>query len=503
MVNGAVAPGNARVAAAGLRVLLALSPAKLVLLIIAIKAVAWTLAPALTHLAVPLDVAEGYGSGRAWVLATDKHPNLPGLILEALRLATGATRWPAYAISQLFVAGTFLAVFALGRDMLGPARAATGTLLLSGIAFYAWPTVEFNHNIAQILLWALVPLAAWRAVEQGKLHWWLLLGALAGVSLYAKLSSLLLLAAIAGWILWDSNARRTLATPGPWIAAGLFALLATPLAAWLVTHNGEPLAYMADRAAQQPSLAPFFGGLALNIGGLIALLGMIGLLRPMLKPSQADGGQPDRAVVFLSVTTLVPLLLAVVYALVARSGLKSAWSSSMFNYLGVLVVALAGRHFTREHLDKAAVAALGLAVLVPLGYAGVVLAGPTRNGIPMRVNWPQAEIAKRFVDLWGRETGLPLRVVGGGPWAADLIAMDAPGAPVVLSRSIRGASDETIAETGILLVWDARKEVPPMVQALAGDREIRSERFAQKRGRRADDIVVNYVVLPPAGAAKP
>lgn len=501
-MNGAVAAGDARTGAAALRVLLDLSPAKLVLLIVAIKAVAWTLAPALTHLAVPLDVAEGYGSGRAWVLATDKHPNLPGLILEMLRLATGATRWPAYAISQLFVAGTFLAVFVLGRDMLGAARAATGTLLLSGIAFYAWPTVEFNHNIAQILLWALVPLAAWRAVETGKLSWWLLLGALAGLSLYAKLSSLLLLAAIAGWILWDSNARRRLATPGPWLAAGLFAVCAAPLASWLVAHNGEPLAYMADRASQQPSLAPFFGGLALNIGGLVALLGIIGLLRPLLKSAQADG-RPDRAVVFLSVTTLVPLLLAVAYALVARSGLKSAWSSSMFNYLGVLAVALAGSHATREHLNKAAVAALGLAVLVPLGYAGVVLAGPTRNGIPMRVNWPQEEIAKRFVDLWGRETGLPLRVVGGGPWAADIIAMDAPGAPVVLSRSIHGASDETIAQTGILLVWDARREVPPLVQAIAGDREIRSERFVQKRGRRADDIVVNYVVVPPSGVSTP
>ncbi|MFW1466529.1 hypothetical protein ACEV75_24365, partial [Vibrio parahaemolyticus] len=75
------------------------------------------------------------------------------------------------------------------------------------------------------------------------------------------------------------------------------------------------------------------------------------------------------------------------------------------------------------------------------------------------------------------------------------------GAPVVLSRSIHGASDETIAQTGILLVWDARREVPPLVQAIAGDREIRSERFVQKRGRRADDIVVNYVVVPPSGVS--
>ena len=84
------------------------SPAALVSLLIVGQIVAWTLAPALTHSAPPLDVVEGYMWGREWVIATYKHPALPSWALEASRLATGAVGWPAYFVSQLFIAATFV-----------------------------------------------------------------------------------------------------------------------------------------------------------------------------------------------------------------------------------------------------------------------------------------------------------------------------------------------------------------------------------------------------------
>ena len=111
------------------------NPAALVGFLIVGQIVAWTLAPALTHSAPPLDVVEGYMWGREWVLATYKHPALPSWALEASRLATGAVGWPAYVVSQIFIAATFVFVFLLGRDVMGPRRAAAGTLLLTGIAF--------------------------------------------------------------------------------------------------------------------------------------------------------------------------------------------------------------------------------------------------------------------------------------------------------------------------------------------------------------------------------
>ncbi|MGE0853022.1 MAG: hypothetical protein AB7O44_26000 [Hyphomicrobiaceae bacterium] len=58
-------------------------------LLVAGQLVAWTLAPALSHSAPPLDVVESYMWGREWVLATYKHPAMPSWALEASRVVTG------------------------------------------------------------------------------------------------------------------------------------------------------------------------------------------------------------------------------------------------------------------------------------------------------------------------------------------------------------------------------------------------------------------------------
>jgi len=52
------------------------------------------------------------------------------------------------------ILGGWLTGLLLGRDMMGAARAAAGTLLLAGITYYAWATPEFNHNVASLPFWA-------------------------------------------------------------------------------------------------------------------------------------------------------------------------------------------------------------------------------------------------------------------------------------------------------------------------------------------------------------
>jgi 4-amino-4-deoxy-L-arabinose transferase-like glycosyltransferase len=179
----------------------------LIVLFAAAQIVLWTLAPALTYRAPPIDVVEGYMWGREWVIATYKHPALPSWFLEGSRLLTGTTGWPAYLTSQLFIAATFGLVFVLGCDMMGRERAAAGTLLLAGVTYYMWPTPEFNHNVASTPLWAGIVLTLWRAVERGRMVWWVLMGLFAAGALYAKLSAVFLLVPAAAWILWDGRAR--------------------------------------------------------------------------------------------------------------------------------------------------------------------------------------------------------------------------------------------------------------------------------------------------------
>jgi 4-amino-4-deoxy-L-arabinose transferase-like glycosyltransferase len=489
------------------------NPAALVGLLVTGQIVVWTLAPALTHSAPPLDMVEGYMWGREWVIATYKHPALPSWVLEASRVVTGAVGWPAYIVAQLFVAAAFVFAYLLGRDMMGPRRAAAGTLLLTGVAFYAWPTPEFNHNVAEMPFWAGLPFALWRAVERRGIGWWALAGALAAGGLYAKLTTALLLATLAGWIVWDARARQSLATPGPWVGAAVFALLAAPLAIWLVAHDFAPLKYAASRSARVAGdgVHIFLLSIILNLGGMLAMLAVAGLIRPGRRRGTADrplrdpppAAVPPRALHYLMLVTSGPLVLAIISALITGSSLKSAWGSSMFNLAGILAVALTSKHFDGEALRRIVIFAAALVVAVPTVYALVIVAGPMRAGAPLRVIWPQAEISKRLTGVWARETGRPLKIVAGDAWTAGLVGITAPDKPSILTQGDRLLSPwitpERLAREGALVVWDAGggKPVPPRLQQVIGDAPVRQEAFPWRRSKERGDLAIGYAVVPP------
>jgi hypothetical protein len=488
-------------------------PAALVGLLVAGQVVAWTLAPALSHSAPPLDVVEGYMWGREWVLATYKHPALPSWMLEASRVVTGVVGWPAYLVSQLFIAATFLFVFLLGRVLMGPERAAAGTLLLTGVAFFAWPTVEFNHNVAGMPFWAALPWALWRAVERHRVAWWALVGAFAAGGLYAKLSTGLLLVAMAGWIVWDGRARQCLATAGLWLGLALFLLLIAPLAYWLATHDFAPLQHAVARSLQAQErghgLQVFLGGVVADLVGLLAMLWIAGLLGrrwPWSPRTDRSASPPPpvdpRAVHYLAVLTGGPLALVIAWAVLSGTGLKPAWGSSMLNLAGLLAVALASRRFDARTLRRIGICAAAAILLVPPAYAAVVAYTPTRAGSPLRVGWPQAEISARLSSAWLRETGRPLRIVAGEPWIAGLVGISAPGLPSIFTLGDPALSPwitpERVTREGMLVVWDGRtRHLPALLRPLVEAHPAKAERFQWRRSKQLGALEVGYVIVPP------
>lgn len=490
------------------------APETLVGLLVLGQLVMWTLAPALTHVAPPLDVVESYMWGREWQIATYKHPGMPGWALEISHLLTGAWGWPAYVVSQLFITASFVFVFLLGRDLMGSERAAAGTLLLTGIAYYAWWTPELKHNIAETPFWAGVPWLVWRAVERRSTAWWAAAGAFAGVGMYARLTVGLLVATAGIWMLIDRRARQALATPGPWIGVALFLVLCLPLAHWLVVNDFLPLQYAARRATQGTagSIPVFLLGTLLNLAGVAVMLAIAGLVWPIRRP---DTGAPpvprtpaeSRALLLLAVFTAVPLAFAVLGALITGGGLKLGWGNAMFNFAGLLAILLASGRFDREALRRIAVSAAVLLVVVPLAYALIVALGPRLAGSAMRVHWPQAEMAERMGAIWARETGRPLRIVTGNSWVAGLVGLSSRDRPSILDEGDLKLSPWVtpgrIAAEGMLVVWDARaKEPPEPLRGATAPYPVKEETFTWPLGSRRPPLVIRYAIVPP-GYARP
>lgn len=461
----------------------------------------WTLAPALSHSAPPLDVVEMYAWGREGVIATFKHPNLPGLILEATRRATGVAGWPAYLVSQLCIAATFAAIYALGCELMDKSRALAGALLLTGVYFFSWPTPEFNHNVLQMPFWALAALLSWRAVAQNKLRHWLLLGAIAGLSIWAKYSAAVPLAVAGVWFLWDAEARTRLRTPGPWIALLVFGLVAAPQAHWLLQHHFQSLQYAARRAGgheRQWFAAPaFLLTMAADHLPMLLLLALAGLFG---KTTDAALQAPTaRAMRFLILFGLGPAALTALIAIVSGAGLRASWGAPMVTLSGLLAMAWLGAKLNAARLRRLAIGAGVLIVLVSSAYFADMRFGALLNNRPLRGNWPQAELTHALDSAWyAEEPAQPLRIVAGDIWTAGLVGMSDSTPPSVWINGDYATSPwitpERVAQQGALVVWRDGASTPAIVPANA---PLAHVLLRYRQFPNAPPLKIDYAIIPP------
>ena len=478
----------------------------------------WTLIPALTYDAPPLDVVEGYLWGRERVLATYKHPALPSWTLEIGRVLTGATGWPAYLTSQLFVVASLSATFLLGRDLLGAWRALAGTCLLTGVTFYSWTTPNFNHDVAMMPIWAGFTLALWRAVERNTIAGWVMAATLAAAALHTKLASLVLLSSAALWLLWDGKARGRLPSAPPWVGLAAWLALAAPLSVWLLDNGHQMLEYGTSRAFGRSALGavPFVLGVAAAVAGgaLIGALAVLPLARTIRAPVLGLSLPSDidaRARRYLASVTLGPLLLMIIIAQVTGGGMKTSWAVPMLGGAGLLAMTFIDERHVEDVARRISRLSLLVLLVVALAHAAYVRTA-SLFGRPDRVNWPSAEISSRLSSAWREATGRPLSIVAGEPWVAGLVGIGVDPMPSVLTFGDLALSPwitpERLARDGALILWGDYQQrtiaaagqppkPPDKIRLIVGELPIRSATFQWPLNPKLTEIVIGYAILPP------
>jgi len=477
-------------------------PERALWILIAAQLAFWSLAPMLSHTAPPLDVVDEYATGREGVVAIFKHPNLPGLVLEASRLLTGVAGWPAYIVSQIFIVGTFAAVYALGRDLLGPSRALIGTALLTGVYFFSWPTPEFNHNVAQMPFWALTCWALWRAITQGRIGWWALLGLAGGLSLWAKYSSAILLLIAGVWMLYDAQARSKIFTPGPWIAALVCALVFAPQLLWLIENDFQPFSYAARRATSTDFIDTI-GFLPIQLAHHLPMFLLMLCAGLFGKRANEPPPPPDkRALHYLLLMGLGPAIVLTLIGLVSVSGLRTAWGAPMFNLSGLIAVALLTHRMDARRMQATFIGAGVVIVIVSGLYFGHMRYGYQLTGDPLRGNWPQARIDAAMQEQWRVATNdAPLRIVAGDIWTTGLVGLNDRPPPHVLINGDYAISPwltpDDVARDGALVVWSGSE--PAGLASFLGDAPRNEMDFLPRDARaNTEPVTVGYAIMPPA-----
>ncbi|WP_432697230.1 glycosyltransferase family 39 protein [Marinobacterium sp. YM272] len=395
----------------------------------------WGLLPGLLVESLPLDVVEGAYWGREWQWGYYKHPPFPAWVLHLFQSSLGDIG--PFLLSQLCIGLTLFCVWRLGRRMLTHEQSAFGVLALFGVYYFTWPTIEFNHNIAQMPLWAAAVLLFHRGISDWRYRDWLLLGLVAGLGLLTKYSVVVLLAAMFLWLL-RPELRRAFLRPQPWLAALVMVLVFLPHLLWLVQHDFLPFTYFEDRTADAAAdSSRIWGPLRFLLVQLVdhlplfLLLILAGFWRP------GRWQRPAAGAAFILFMGLAPALLTTLGAIITGAGTRDMWGTPMWNLSGLMLATLIPAEVLRRYQRPLLSAFGGFLLLLTLCMLLFVGFKDQLRDKPSRTGWPDKALAQSLASEWSRYSDCPLQLVAGDYWLAELVALELPGASAVPESDLR------------------------------------------------------------------
>ena len=477
----------------------------LLLWLLLANALLWTLLPWLIHPTLPLDVVEGIFWGQEWQWGYYKHPPLPAWLVNLSFELVGGLG--PYLLSQLAILLTLLFVYLLGCRIFDRELALVGVLLLYGVYYFTWPTPEFNHNIAQMPIWAAAVYFFHRALHENRYRDWALLGLVVGLGLLTKYVIAVLVASMFLLMLLRGEYRRRILS---WqVAVSLLVLLLVflPHLLWLIEHEFLPLQYARDRSAAASGSwvthitmpLKFLSVQLLDHLPLLLILAAAGLLRRgfWARQSRSDGADRD----FLLMLALGPALLTALAALLTGMGLRDMWGTPMWNLSGLLLVSYLKPEVLKDKAHRLwRVTAIWLGVLLLL-YGLAAIIGNQYKSKPSRTAWPDRALADGVQQQWREVTGCDaIPVVAGDYWLAGLVSLRAEGRPSVLIEGDLALSpwlkEQQIKQQGVLLVWQSSDaSVPAMFEDLPAPDAFGQLQLEWRQGEAP--LLINWGVVSP------
>jgi 4-amino-4-deoxy-L-arabinose transferase-like glycosyltransferase len=479
----------------------------------------WTVLPALLYANLPLDLIEALTYGREWQLGYDKLPPLPWWLVEIAHRLIG-TDAAYYALAQAAVVVAFIFVYATARPLVGAVGALVAVLTIDGFHYFQYTAVKFNHDVVQLPFWALAGYAFHAALKRERLGYWFLLGLAFGGALWAKYFVVILAAPYVLFMLFNRQARRAFATPGPWLAFIVALLIAAPHVAWLIHTDFLPFAYASHRAAAARGwfdhvLHPVMFTASQIFFAIPALFITAALFwpqdkaqpkaQPQAQPTNAEGGFSnafDRRVVTL--LAFGPGLAMIALTAISGRGAVAMWGYPLWLYLGLWLVLCAPAALDTERLTRCVATWAAVFIIFVIVFAVNYSVLPYIDHRYRAVFYPGDKLGATLTQRFHAATGAPLRYVIGSMWDGGNLAHYSPDQPQVLIDGLSARAPwidlDDLRAKGALAVWTEGNPavLPPAFAAIAPNAEVGAP-FDLPPRRGYGTVHVGWAVLKPQG----
>jgi 4-amino-4-deoxy-L-arabinose transferase-like glycosyltransferase len=477
----------------------------------------WTVLPTLLYANLPLDLIEALTYGREWQLGSDKLPPLPWWLVEIMYRLFGVDA-AYYALAQAAVIVAFVAVWATARPLVGAAGALLAVLIIDGMHYFNYTAVKFNHDVIQLPLWALAGYAFHAALKRGHIAHWLLLGFTIGAALWAKYFVVVLAAPYALFLLFDRDARRTLKTPGPWVALALALLVMAPHLVWLFQTDFLPFAYANSRATPVRGWYDHLAHPVVFIGSQIFFTLPSFLIAAMLfwpwrkaHPSFALplAGERNEEVAAdgfdLRIVTLLafgPGAAMIALTVLSGRGTVAMWGYPLWLFVGVWIVLVMHSALDTARIKRVIAAWGAVFVLFAVVFIANYTVLPLVDHRYRAAFFPGDRLAAELTQRFHAATGQPLRYVIGTMWDGGNVAHYSPDQPHVLIDGLPRRAPwidlNMLRADGALVVWTGgdSAHLPAQFAAIAAIAEVGTP-FTLPMRRGLSEVQVGWAVLKP------
>ncbi len=491
---------------------IAAAPGRALAAVLLLHAAVWTALPTLLYPNLPLDLIEALIYGREWQLGYDKLPPLPWWLVEIANRSAGHD-FAYYLLAQIAVVAALWLVWLTARPLTGPLGALVAVLIVDGLHYLNFTSAKFNHDVVQLPFWALAGFSFHRALRGGWLGHWLLLGVAIGMALWAKYFVLVLALPLALFLFYDREARKSLATPGPYVAVVAALVTMAPHIVWLVQNDFLPFTYAEHRAVPSRGLIDHvWHPLQFGIGQAFFLIPSLLIALPLFFPRQGANAPPARTFDVRIVTWLAfgPAVTVLALSAVSGRGTVAMWGYPIWLFLGLWIVLIAKRVLDQIRLGRVftiwGVVFSCLALAFIANYAVL----PNYDHRYRAVFFPGSDLGRELSQRYRAVTGKPIAYVIGSMWDGGNVSHYAPDHPRVL---IDGKPERApwidladLKARGALVVWTGGDPniMPVELRSVAADAAIQPPLLLHDR-RGDSSVDVGWAILhaKPSYAAGP
>ena len=469
----------------------------------------WTIAMSVSRLPGALwdDMLETYSWGQHWQLGYYKHPPFYSWIVGVWFHILPRADWAFYLLSAVNVGVGFAGVWALAGRFLKNGGRLLAVLPLAFMPSYNYLASNFNANTILLSLWPWTTYAFVRSLETRSLRASAAFGALAAACMLSKYYSILLLGSFFFAALAHPDVRRYFASPAPYVAVGVGALLLAPHLWWAFANDWPPIKYALGKTGYawassfQKAAGTAIAGIAFNLVPVAILISALRRHNPELDRAawwNLFGHDHRWIVVLASGPTIATILLGIAgYVKISIGFLIPA-----FFMLPLVVILTFGPAITRD-------TARGVARAVTIVMFAALLITP---GIALASFYWQIKgtsdvspiAARDAAALWQRSFKAPLRIVAGSEKYSIAQPFYGPSSPAEFTHFNLDQAPwitlERIAREGLLTICDADdKGCLGLAERFANAATRRfpvtiSKTFA---GIKGPDVPLIYVMTPP------